>query len=133
MSICTANRANGLKCKAPAVSGTTVCRVHGGCAPQVRAAAQNRLKMLGMMALGVMEELANLKSEPGIRFQAARDLLNRAKVGEGEAVRVEGDHLAGMAEAELERRLIELGRLEWMSGERPPGYQPRPPRKKKYQ
>lgn len=99
--------------------GTNVCHMHGGKAPQVIAKAEDRLKTLGMMALGVMAELANLKEEPAVRFQAAKDLLNRAKVGEGDALRVE-EGLGAMAEAELERRLIELGKAAWSRGERPP-------------
>lgn len=39
---CTAHRSNGTTCNAWAVKGTTVCRVHGGTAPQTRAAATRR-------------------------------------------------------------------------------------------
>ncbi|WP_426566397.1 HGGxSTG domain-containing protein [Angustibacter sp. McL0619] len=43
-SRCTAHTRTGRPCKARPVTGATVCRMHGGSAPQVRAAAQRRLQ-----------------------------------------------------------------------------------------
>jgi hypothetical protein len=40
---CTAHRTDGLPCRAWSIRGSYVCRVHGGRAPQVRAAAEFRL------------------------------------------------------------------------------------------
>ena len=40
---CKAHRRNGLPCKGSAIRGATVCRLHGGSAPQVRDAARRRL------------------------------------------------------------------------------------------
>jgi hypothetical protein len=40
---CTAHRTNGQPCKGWAVHGTNVCSAHGGRAPQVKAAAAERL------------------------------------------------------------------------------------------
>lgn len=40
---CTAHARSGNPCRQPAVAGATVCRFHGGGAPQVRAAAARRL------------------------------------------------------------------------------------------
>jgi hypothetical protein len=42
---CHAHRKNGEPCKAYAIIGGRVCRAHGGAAPQVRAAARERLLM----------------------------------------------------------------------------------------
>lgn len=42
---CTANAKSGGRCKNPVVPGTTVCRFHGGAAPQVVAAGQRRLAL----------------------------------------------------------------------------------------
>ena len=42
---CTAHNQSGNRCKNPAVPGATVCRFHGGAAPQVQAAAQRRLAL----------------------------------------------------------------------------------------
>lgn len=41
---CTARKRNGDRCGSKAVTGATVCRMHGGSAPQVRAAAARRLE-----------------------------------------------------------------------------------------
>lgn len=40
---CSAHRSNGEPCGAWAIRGGFVCRVHGGSAPQVKAAARARL------------------------------------------------------------------------------------------
>lgn len=40
---CTATARSGAPCRQPAVAGATVCRFHGGAAPQVRRAAERRL------------------------------------------------------------------------------------------
>lgn len=40
---CTARKQNGEPCRAKAARGANVCRVHGGSAPQVKAAAKRRL------------------------------------------------------------------------------------------
>jgi hypothetical protein len=40
---CSAKRTNGKPCQAYAITGGTVCRAHGGAAPQVRAAAHRRI------------------------------------------------------------------------------------------
>jgi hypothetical protein len=40
---CTARRTNGEPCKHWAIRGGTVCYTHGGAAPQVKAAAKQRL------------------------------------------------------------------------------------------
>ena len=41
---CTAHRTNGEPCGAYAIRGGTVCRVHGGSIPSVKAKAQERLE-----------------------------------------------------------------------------------------
>jgi hypothetical protein len=40
---CSAHRRDGMPCGAYAIRGGTVCRMHGGAAPQVRAAASGRM------------------------------------------------------------------------------------------
>ena len=43
---CTAHTTSGRPCRNPPIKGTTVCRVHGGSAPQVRKAAARRAAQL---------------------------------------------------------------------------------------
>jgi hypothetical protein len=40
---CTAHCRSGGQCRGLAIRGATVCRMHGGAAPQVRAAAARRV------------------------------------------------------------------------------------------
>src|SRR5688572_28631607 len=75
--VCKAHRTNGDPCKAYAILGAQVCWVHGGAAPQVRAAARRH----------IMEEAPNLLQEAirlalGAESEAVRarmlgDLLDR--------------------------------------------------------
>jgi hypothetical protein len=39
----------GRRCERPRVPGTTVCRLHGGAAPRVRAAGQRRVQEAGAL------------------------------------------------------------------------------------
>jgi hypothetical protein len=52
-------RKNGEPCGAKAIRGGTVCRMHGGGAPQVKAAAAARLRAVVDPALGVLEYSMN--------------------------------------------------------------------------
>lgn len=45
---CGARRTNGLPCGCFAIVGGAVCRAHGGAAPQVKAAARQRVAMEGL-------------------------------------------------------------------------------------
>lgn len=83
MSYCSAKRTNGEPCRGQAISGATVCRVHGGNAPQVREAARLRLLELVDPALGVLARAVRKRKDPkweptATEIQAARDLLDRA-------------------------------------------------------
>lgn len=83
--ICSANRVNGQKCKAQAITGGKVCRVHGGSAPQVMAAAMRRILMAADPAAARLVSIALAKGkdkgvEPQHSLVAIRELLNRAGV-----------------------------------------------------
>jgi len=83
MSVCTAKRSNGVACKGQAITGARVCRVHGGSAPQVIAAARRRLLLLIDPALGVLARSVRVRTskkwEPSAQeISAAREVLNRA-------------------------------------------------------
>lgn len=78
---CTAKNRQGERCGKPPIRGGTVCRMHGGAAPQVEAKAEERLQRLADgPAIDCYEELVS----PGMRQKfpttalgAARDLVNR--------------------------------------------------------
>ena len=54
-SQCTAIKTTGNRCTRPAIPGGSVCRYHGGAAPQVKAGAAARLRAMVDPALGVLE------------------------------------------------------------------------------
>ena len=80
---CIAKAKNtGRRCQFPAIPGGTVCRYHGGGAPQTIAAANFRL----LAAIDpVMAELIRIalkgKSE-AVRVQAIKEVLERAGFGD---------------------------------------------------
>lgn len=88
MSVCTAKRSNGMACKAQAISGARVCRVHGGSAPQVIEAARRRLLLLIDPALGVLAQSVRVRTKAQSKYweptaqeiSAAREVLNRAGI-----------------------------------------------------
>ena len=88
---CTARKRNGEPCKAMAARGATVCRVHGGSAPQVKAAAQRRLQnaadALVQRLLGFA--LDDGDTPPAVALAAIRDALDRAGMSTKHAVEVE--------------------------------------------
>jgi hypothetical protein len=81
MELCTAKRTNGTPCKAHAIHGGRVCRIHGGAAPQVIAAAKLRL---ALAADAVAERLVKValskRTKDSDVIAAAKDLLDRAGV-----------------------------------------------------
>ena len=77
MNQCTAtSKAKGKRCGREAIPGGTVCRYHGGAAPQVQKAARLRLAALVDPAISQLQKLLASKNEP-IRLAAVRDVLDR--------------------------------------------------------
>lgn len=75
------SKAKGVQCGRSAIPGGTVCGYHGGRAPQVKRKAEERLRALVDPALGALGELVRQKKVPPVRLAAARDILDRNKVG----------------------------------------------------
>lgn len=75
---CSARKSNGEPCKAFPIHGTTVCRVHGGMAPQVRRKAAERV------------------AEAKARQEAAKYVANAGELTDplGELLRVAGEMVA---------------------------------------
>lgn len=77
---CTAHRSDGQPCGAAAIAGGTVCRLHGGSAPQVRDAARQRLLKLVDPALGRLDQLIRVSEDERIVLAAVREVLTRAGI-----------------------------------------------------
>ena len=67
----------GKPCGQWAIRGGTVCRTHGGRAPQVKAAAERRLADLRPAAILYLDWLLNQKAFPSAGLGAAKDVLDR--------------------------------------------------------
>jgi hypothetical protein len=80
-TLCTARRRNGEPCQNAPMKGSTVCRMHGGAAPQVRRRAQQRLLEASDLAAAKLVTMMQDKTlPPAVQLAAARDLLDRAGV-----------------------------------------------------
>lgn len=80
MKRCSAHsKRTGERCKKPPIRGATVCRAHGGGAPQVKASAEERLRALGGPALDALERALKAKDATKAT-RAALGLLDRAGI-----------------------------------------------------
>jgi len=101
--VCSAHsKQTGERCKQPAIKGGTVCRFHGGTAPQVQRKADQRIiqaaEDIRDMLPAATREMQRLvegdKTKQEVRLAAIRDVFDRAglvivkknevKVSEGE-------------------------------------------------
>lgn len=85
------SKRTGDPCNNPPVAGATVCRMHGGSAPQVRAAARVRLEMAADRAARELLRMAMDDPEvaDSVKLAALRDALDRAGLSAKTAVSVE--------------------------------------------
>lgn len=87
---CTArSKQSGVRCKKPPILGGTVCRMHGGAAPQVKAAALERLHAYQDRAIDRLMTLVEQKEYPSTAYQAVRDVLDRTMGKPAESVAVQ--------------------------------------------
>lgn len=83
------SRRTGDPCNNPPMHGTTVCRMHGGSAPQVKAAARVRIERAAdRMAKELLGIAADETTPPAVRLAAIRDALDRSGLGAKTAVEV---------------------------------------------
>jgi hypothetical protein len=77
MAQCAAKSSrSGKRCRAQAIRGGTVCRTHGGSAPQVRNAAAKRIERLVDPAIDRLLKSLKSKNE-AVSLRAAQDILDR--------------------------------------------------------
>lgn len=109
---CTATRkVTGEQCQRFAISGGNVCWVHGGAAPQVRAAALRRIHSLVDPALEILAEAMAAGPTPeGVR--AARDVLDRAGYKAPEKITFEKKDEAADALEAIMGELVSLSERE---------------------
>lgn len=89
-TLCTATRRDGQPCTNFARLASTVCRMHGGSAPQVVRAAQVRLLMASDRLMAQLLLIAEDKSEPTpVRLAAIRDALDRAGLGAKQQIEID--------------------------------------------
>lgn len=62
---CTAHARSGNRCKRYAAPGAAVCRMHGGAAPQVQAAARRRLLAEQLRSIADVELDEGYEARPG--------------------------------------------------------------------
>lgn len=83
---CTAHRTDGAPCQSWAIKGGTVCRSHGGSAPQVRRAATERLQEARDKALElVVGYIDSRKMDPSTALAAVDKITKLVELLEGRA------------------------------------------------
>lgn len=88
---CTAHSSRtGERCKKAAIEGGSVCRTHGGAAPQVREKAQQRILAMVNPALAELRKLIGGADSESVKLSAIKDVLDRAGVGAKQAVEITG-------------------------------------------
>lgn len=78
---CRGHLKNGEQCHKPAIRGSTVCRTHGGAAPQVVAAARARLANAADSMASNLVGLARTAESEAVRVRATEGVLDRVGIG----------------------------------------------------
>ena len=87
---CVAHKKNGNQCRHAAMNGATVCRNHGGNAPQVKLRAKQRLEEATNKMAGYLLEMASDTMIPeGVRLAAIKDALDRGGLGAKSSMEIE--------------------------------------------
>lgn len=107
---CNAHRTDGEPCRAPAIRGGTVCRVHGGSAPQVKEAARRRLNELVDPALVRLERIVVESKDERVVLASVKEVLTRAGVEPPIPVPEITMEMVEAKIAELEAEILASGR-----------------------
>lgn len=87
---CRAANRQGKRCGRRPIAGGTVCRMHGGAAPQVKQAALERLMAYQDRAIDRLFGLVEQEAYPSTAMQAVKDVLDRTMGKAHESVSVTG-------------------------------------------
>lgn len=104
---CKARNRKGDQCRQVAIPGGTVCRYHGGAAPQVIEAARRRLAVFVLDSLDVVEEGLKGQDRHGVlvpyaaRLKAATEVLDRVGISALKPEQVIRHEVEGQVTAEL--------------------------------
>jgi hypothetical protein len=99
---CKAKRRDGNRCNSDAIKGGTVCRMHGGGAPQVRDAAKQRLLEMVNPALAALSQVISQKKDNKARVAASNSVLDRAGFKPTDKLEISGS-LETQSELDLSR------------------------------
>lgn len=109
---CTAHTRSGRRCRNPAIIGATVCRMHGGAAPQVRRKAAERIAAVrdslvgfvdGQVAKGELD--GKTAVEAVVKFTQLVELLEGRASSREEVITMDAiEREIARLEREMERR-----------------------------
>ena len=102
-AICGKRTRAGKPCQKSPIKGGTVCRLHGGSAPQVKRAAKLRLLELVDPAIATLARIMATSDNEALRLKAADSILDRGGLPKGAQVTVE-DARSALYEALLAHR-----------------------------
>src|SRR3990167_11007781 len=88
-AICGKRTRAGKPCQKSPIKGGTVCRLHGGSAPQVKRAAKLRLLELVDPAIATLARIMATSENEALRLKAADSILDRGGRPKGAQVTVE--------------------------------------------
>lgn len=88
-TICGKRTRAGTPCQKSPIKGGTVCRLHGGSAPQVKRAAKLRLLELVDPAIATLARIMATSDNEALRLKAADSILDRGGLPKGAQVTVE--------------------------------------------
>ena len=85
---CKRIKRDGERCGNAPISGATVCRMHGGSAPQVRRKAAERLAAHADILMAALLKIAASAESEAVRLSAVRDALDRAGFGAAQMLKL---------------------------------------------
>lgn len=95
------SKQSGVQCQRWAIAGGTVCTMHGGKAPQVKAKADERLAELVPPAIQALRELIEGATPDFARLKAVEAVLDRAGYA------VVKKHEVSIPEGEITFRIVD--------------------------